>query len=133
MANGFLGFIKKFGQVAAKAVGVVVAVSPVVNTALAASGHADIASTLNKFENLAIGVEATAVQAGGLSGPNKLAMLAPAVDSLIQGSGFLGNRSIADASKWDASVLAFSSAIVDMSNATAANEPAVQSAAPAAK
>ena len=120
MSTGFLGFIKKIGSIAVKAINISAAVSPAVAAVLATTGHADVASTLMKVENLAIGVEVTgtAIASAPLTGAQKLAVLAPSVDNLIKNSGFLSNRAIADAAKWDAAVAAFSSAIVDLSNAT---------------
>jgi hypothetical protein len=108
-------------------------VEGVAETVAVVSGNASVVPFIEKVSSIVTnaGAIATSVNAAA-TGADKLAVAAPAVDSLIKNSGFLGTTAIADVSKWDTAVKAITGAFADLLASLEAKKP-VAAPAPVAE
>jgi len=131
-----LSVLKTIEHDAAAVLGLAAKLTPEIEAgadlAATAAGYPEIAAAINKIGAVVVGAGAivTAAKGAAGTGADKLAVAAPQVDAMIKNSGFLGNKAIADLSKWDAAVKGITGYIADLYDslvekpgATAASQP----------
>lgn len=111
-------FLKKLGQVIAKATAVVVGIEPLLpmlNRPAVTAAGAVVEDKLNQIAQAVVTAEAIGA-ALQLSGPQKLTAASPLVSQLVRQSSLLAGRPIANAQLFDDSIAQLTSAVVGILN-----------------
>lgn len=111
-------FLKKLGQILAKATAVVVGIEPLLpllNRPAVTAAGAVVEDKLNQIAGIVVTTEAVGASLQ-LSGPQKLTAAAPLVAQAVRQSAILAGRPIANAQLFDDSILQLTSAVVGILN-----------------
>lgn len=120
MANGFVGFLKKFGQEALKDITIASGIAPVVApfikvvTPDAVDRGIDVAvNDLQSFAGVVQSIE-IAGQAGGLDGAKKLQLASPLIKQIVLQSFMLKNHNVADPVRFQKGIDEITSGVADV-------------------
>ncbi len=115
-----MSFLKKFGKVLVKVIGVVVGVGPFIGNAI--PGEKDdrligkVKDTLQEIADLVLIAEGMFAGIAGANGAQKLAAASPFVAQLIQRAEFMANKEIMDEAKFTAAIQTITSGFADLLN-----------------
>ena len=115
-----MSFLKKFGRVLVKVIGVVVGVGPIIGAAI--PGEKDdrligkVKDTLQEVADLVLITEGMFAGIADASGVQKLGAAAPFVAQIIQRAEFMANREIMDEAKFAAAIQTITSGMADLLN-----------------
>ena len=115
-----MSFLKKFGRVLVKVIGVVVGVGPIIGAAI--PGEKDdrligkVKDTLQEIADLVLITEGMFAGISDASGLQKLAAASPFIAQIIQRSELMANREIMDEAKFAAAIQTITSGMADLLN-----------------
>ncbi len=115
-----MSFLKKFGKVLVKVIGVVVGVGPIIGAAI--PGEKDdrligkVKDTLQEVADLVLITEGMFAGVAGVSGIQKLSAAAPFVAQIIQRAEFMSGREIMDEEKFAGAIQTITGGMADLLN-----------------
>jgi len=115
-----MSFLKKFGRVLVKVIGVVVGVGPIIGAAI--PGEKDdrligkVKDTLQEVADLVLITEGMFAGIADASGLQKLAAASPFVAQIIQRAEFMSGKEIMDEAKFSAAIQTITGGMADLLN-----------------
>lgn len=115
-----MSFLKDFGKIASKALGIAGQLTPVAGTIITAvapgSKAATVTNEIGAITSLILQAEVMG-QALNLKGPDKLKAVTPMVSATIRSLPPFAGKKISDPAKFDAAVAQIASSVADLLNA----------------